>query len=96
MGVAGVDREYFVLLPKTYDPMRAYRTVFLFHGCGGKDNNVPIQNVSREDAIVIHGSSVGDCPGCPPAWDRSLPSLSTIKTTPPMSLPAVWRRVIAS
>jgi polyhydroxybutyrate depolymerase len=63
MTVANVEREYFVFLPKTYDPMRAYRTVFLFHGCGGKDNNVPIANVSKEEAIVIHGSSVGDC------WD---------------------------
>jgi poly(3-hydroxybutyrate) depolymerase len=63
MTVANVEREYFVLLPKTYDPMRAYRTVFLFHGCGSKENNVPIQNASREEAIVIHGSSVGDC------WD---------------------------
>jgi polyhydroxybutyrate depolymerase len=63
MTVATVEREYFGFLPKTYDPMRAYRTVFLFHGCGGKDNNVPIANVSKEEAIVIHGSSIGDC------WD---------------------------
>ncbi len=63
MTVANVEREYFVFLPKTYSPTRAYRTVFLFHGCGGKENNVPISNVSKEDAIVIHGSSVGDC------WD---------------------------
>jgi polyhydroxybutyrate depolymerase len=61
--VANVEREYFVFLPKTYDAMRAYRTVFLFHGCGGKDNNVPIANVSKEEAIVIRGSSIGDC------WD---------------------------
>src|SRR5262249_1297392 len=52
MMVANVEREYFVRLPQTYNPMRAYRLVFLFHGCGGKDNNVPIYNFSKDEAIV--------------------------------------------
>ncbi len=31
------DRNYFVWLPKAYDPSKAYRTTFLFMGCGARN-----------------------------------------------------------
>ena len=57
--IAGVDpkwapRNYYVRLPDTYDPMRAYPTVFVGPGCGGTgDQGIPIFNASKSDAIVI-------------------------------------------
>ena len=57
--ITGVDpkwapRNYFVRLPDTYDPMRAYPTVFVGPGCGGTgDQGIPIFNASKSDAIVI-------------------------------------------
>jgi polyhydroxybutyrate depolymerase len=35
LDVAGVQREYVVELPAGYDPDRAYRLVFVWHGLGG-------------------------------------------------------------
>ena len=47
-------RDYFVYLPKTYDPKRAYPVVFVGPGCGGNgDQGIPMQNAAKEDAIVI-------------------------------------------
>jgi polyhydroxybutyrate depolymerase len=63
--VGGVVREWFVYLPAGYDAERAYPVVYQFHGCSGsptrEDNNVPIQNESGADAIVVRGRAVGDC-----------------------------------
>lgn len=65
---AGVERRVWFYLPKNYDPQRPYPTVFLFHGCsdaGRENNNVPIQNASKEDAVLVRGMSVDRC------WDTS-------------------------
>jgi polyhydroxybutyrate depolymerase len=57
--VAGTSREYFVYLPQGYDPQRAYPVVFLWHGAGGTGtrNNVPIQNSSGQNAILVGGTA---------------------------------------
>ena len=47
-------RNYYVYLPKTYNPARVYPTVFVGPGCGGTgDMGIPIMNAAGEDAIVI-------------------------------------------
>jgi poly(3-hydroxybutyrate) depolymerase len=50
----GFDRQYFVRLPAAYDPQRAYPTVVVGAGCGGKgDSGISIQDASKSDAIVL-------------------------------------------
>lgn len=65
--VGGTAREYFVWLPAGYDPERPYTVVYQFHGCSSnpqkENNNVPIQNESGPDAIIVRGRAVGNC------WD---------------------------
>lgn len=55
--VDNTPRDWSVWLPNNYDPERAYPLVVLLHGCGGITNNVPIQNESGDDAIVIRGAA---------------------------------------
>jgi polyhydroxybutyrate depolymerase len=63
--VGGTTREYFVYLPAGYDPARAYPVIYQFHGCSSspdkENNNVPVQNESGADAIIVRGRAVGDC-----------------------------------
>jgi polyhydroxybutyrate depolymerase len=56
------NREFYIRLPLTYDPQRAYPLILLGHGCGGNGQAViPIHQESGEDAIVVGLSSVEDC-----------------------------------
>jgi polyhydroxybutyrate depolymerase len=56
------SREFYIRLPLTYDPQRAYPLILLGHGCGGNGQSViPIHQESGEDAIVVGLSSVEDC-----------------------------------
>jgi hypothetical protein len=56
------NRNYYVWLPTGYDPTRAYTTVFLGTGCGGNGMTVlPMQNVSKGNAILVGLSPVGQC-----------------------------------
>lgn len=63
--VGGTLREYFVYLPAGYDATQPYPVVYQFHGCSTspdkENNNVPIQNESGADAIIVRGRAVGDC-----------------------------------
>ncbi|WP_438021784.1 alpha/beta hydrolase family esterase [Sorangium sp. So ce233] len=65
--IASVERHWWVRLPENYDPARAYPVVFMFHGCSSATNNVPMQNVTGDDAILVRGAGVSDgiC------WDAS-------------------------
>ncbi|WP_437276705.1 hypothetical protein WME90_36450 [Sorangium sp. So ce375] len=65
--IASVDRHWWVRLPEGYEPTRAYPVVFMFHGCSSDTNNVPMQNVTGDDAILVRGAGVSDgiC------WDAS-------------------------
>lgn len=53
--VTGSKRRWWVWLPANYDPQRPYPLVVLLHGCGNENNNVPIQNHSGEQAIIVRG-----------------------------------------
>jgi polyhydroxybutyrate depolymerase len=68
MMVGGVMRKYAIRFPDNYDPAKPYPLVMLFHGCGGIDNNVPIQKASKNDAVLVKGAAVESC------WDTSLNS----------------------
>jgi polyhydroxybutyrate depolymerase len=66
VSVGGGERSYFVRLPAGYDPMRGYPVVYQFHGCSDgvrEDNNVPVHNASKDDAIVVRGRAAAKC------WD---------------------------
>ena len=63
LDVGGTMRRWWSYLPNNYDPMRRYPVVFLFHGCGTETNNVPMQNVVGENAILVRSKAVADC------WD---------------------------
>lgn len=61
---SNTSRDFYTYLPAGYDPKRAYPTIFAFHPCGGSGNpssNVPIQNESKGDAIIISPQSKGSC-----------------------------------
>jgi polyhydroxybutyrate depolymerase len=70
ISVSGVEamfqeREFYVRLPLTYDPLRAYPLILLGHGCGGTGTSViPIFQESGEDAIVVGLSSTPDNNHC--------------------------------
>ena len=61
---SGTSRDFYTYLPTGYDSKKPYRTIFEFHGCGGSGNpnaNIPIQNESKQDAIIIAPQSKGNC-----------------------------------
>jgi len=61
---SNTSRDFYTYLPTGYDPKKPYKTIFEFHGCGGSGNpmaNIPIQNESKQDAIIIAPQSKGSC-----------------------------------
>jgi poly(3-hydroxybutyrate) depolymerase len=62
LDVNGKDRQWWVWLPTGYVPTRAYPVIFTFHGCGGPDNFIPMQEETGSDAIVVRGTGADD--GC--------------------------------
>jgi polyhydroxybutyrate depolymerase len=56
------ERNYDVRLPRSYDAMTAYPVILLLHGCGSPTNNVPMEQVAGDAAIVVRGS--GSKNGC--------------------------------
>ncbi|HEY0707754.1 MAG TPA: hypothetical protein VGG33_13205 [Polyangia bacterium] len=50
--IRGQTRVYDLYLPAGYDPKRAYRTIFLGHGCDGSIP-YPMQEASKGDAILV-------------------------------------------
>jgi poly(3-hydroxybutyrate) depolymerase len=63
LNVEGTDRQWWVWLPSGYQPAQAYPLLFTFHGCGGPDNFVPMQEVAGDDAILVRGTGITD-DGC--------------------------------
>jgi poly(3-hydroxybutyrate) depolymerase len=58
----GMARSYRLYLPAGYDPMRAYPTIILAHGCGGNGATpFPIEQASKSDAIVVALKSADSC-----------------------------------
>jgi polyhydroxybutyrate depolymerase len=72
MMVGGVTREYAIRFPNDYDPATPYPLVMLFHGCGGIDNNVPMENESQDDAVLVKGAAVESC------WDAAPDSADVV------------------
>ncbi len=61
---SGTSRDFYTYLPTGYDPKKAYPLIFAFTPCGGSGNpssNVPIQNESKEKAIIVSPQSKGAC-----------------------------------
>ncbi len=57
-------RVYDLWVPTGYDPMRAYRIIFLAHGCDGSIP-YPMQNASKGDAILVALRSPMNSPEVP-------------------------------
>jgi polyhydroxybutyrate depolymerase len=56
------NRVYYVRLPASYNPARAYSTVFLGPGCGlNGANPIPVQAASMDDAILVGLNGVDNC-----------------------------------
>ena len=56
------NRFYWLRLPVSYDPERAYPTVFLGPGCGESGQSpIPIEQASKGDAILVGLNGVNDC-----------------------------------
>lgn len=58
----GMERSYDVRLPQGYDPMTPYPVILLLHGCGSPTNNVPMEQVAGDAAIIVRGTGSSD--GC--------------------------------
>jgi polyhydroxybutyrate depolymerase len=58
--IRGVSREYFLYLPRSYDPRRMYPLVFRWHGAGGNGTSggLEIESSSKEDAIIASPSGL--------------------------------------
>jgi poly(3-hydroxybutyrate) depolymerase len=55
-------RSYRLRLPNAYAPMRAYPLIVLGHGCTGNGGTpFPMEQASKDDAIVVALKSVGEC-----------------------------------
>ena len=63
LDASGTMRRWWTYLPNNYSPTRVYPVIFLFHGCGNETNNVPMQNVVGENAVLVRSKAVTDC------WD---------------------------
>lgn len=59
--VGGEAREYFLRIPRSYDPERRYPLVFRFHGSGGDGSSggLDIEQSSRDNAIIASPSGRG-------------------------------------
>jgi polyhydroxybutyrate depolymerase len=61
IAIRAVDREYFLWLPRSYDPNRGYPIIFRWHGSGGNGTSggLEIEAYSKEDAIIASPSGLG-------------------------------------
>jgi len=71
------DRQFFVRVPFDYDPLRAYRVVYIGQGCGtqhaGKTNTYPLFSEAQggsEQAVYV-GLSVPDNAANPGCYDNN-------------------------
>jgi poly(3-hydroxybutyrate) depolymerase len=61
-GPAYANRVYWVRLPKSYDPGRAYPVALLGPGCGASgDSAIPLEEASKDDAIIVGLNGVDNC-----------------------------------
>lgn len=61
---SGASRDFYTYLPAAYDSKKPYPLIFAFTPCGGSGNpssNVPIQNESKDKAIIVSPQSKGAC-----------------------------------
>lgn len=68
-------RQYDTWLPDDYDSSRPYPVILLLHGCGSFTNNVPMEQHTGSDAIVVRArGSDGTCWGV----DADLPHTDAV------------------
>jgi hypothetical protein len=61
-GAAYASRVYWVRLPKSFDPGRAYPLALLGPGCGASGNSaIPLEEASKDDAILVGLNGVDNC-----------------------------------
>jgi polyhydroxybutyrate depolymerase len=61
VSIRGVAREYFLWVPRTYDPRRPYPVIFRWHGSGGNGTSggLEIEAAAAEDAVIVSPSGLG-------------------------------------
>jgi poly(3-hydroxybutyrate) depolymerase len=61
ISVAGVEREYYLWVPASYRPERAYPLIFRWHGTGGNglSGGLEIEAHAGEEALIVSPSGVG-------------------------------------
>ena len=57
------ERRWALRLPSHYDASISYPVVFLFHGCGGETDVLPLEDEVGEAAIIVRGIADGS-DGC--------------------------------
>lgn len=70
ISVAGLQRHYYLYVPRTYDPNRAYPLIFRWHGAGDNalHGGMPIEASVQEDAIIVAADG-HDVPRWGNGWD---------------------------
>jgi hypothetical protein len=65
--IANTSREYFLWVPRTYEPSQAYPIIFRWHGATGNglSGGLEIEASSSENAIIVSPSGIGGL------WDVS-------------------------
>lgn len=59
VNVGNGTRPFSTYLPSGYDPERAYPVILLLHGCGSGTNNLPMEQHTGSDAILVRGTGSG-------------------------------------
>jgi poly(3-hydroxybutyrate) depolymerase len=80
--VGGVNREYLVAVPKTYDPAKLYPLVFGLHGSGGTREQLrgymDVETPANQGAVFIYPTGLPQDDGGVNEWDLSATSVDLV------------------
>jgi poly(3-hydroxybutyrate) depolymerase len=80
--VGGVNREYLVAVPKTYDPAKPYPLVFGLHGSGGTREQLrgymDVETPANQAAVFIYPTGLPQDDGGVNEWDLSATSVDLL------------------
>jgi poly(3-hydroxybutyrate) depolymerase len=80
--IAGVNREYLVAVPKTYDPAKPYPLVFGLHGSGGTREQLrgymDVETPANQGAVFIYPTGLPQDDGGVNEWDLSSTSADLV------------------